>query len=388
VKISVVGAGYVGLSLATLLSQKNEVYVVDIIKEKIDMINNRLSPINDEEIKYYLKNKPLNLTATLDYVEAFRESQYIIISTPTNFDYKNNILDTTLVEDVIKKIISINIDTTIVVKSTVPIGFIRSIKEKYKIDNIFFSPEFLREGKALYDNLYPSRIIIGEKSERAKIFADLLKECSIKKDIPVKFMDNNEAEAVKLFANTYLALRVSYFNEIDTFSELKGLNTKDIIDGICLDSRIGDYYNNPSFGYGGYCLPKDTKQLFMNYENIPQNLIEAVINSNITRKNYVVNTILSKNPSIVGIYRLTMKKNSDNFRESAIHDIINKLKDNNIKIVIYEPNCKDTTFNNCKVIKDFDEFCKITDLVVANRLDKNINKIFYKVYTRDLFMRD
>ncbi len=387
-KIAVAGTGYVGLSLATLLSVENEVYALDIIPEKVEMINNRISPIKDEYIEKYFKEKKLNLKATLDYKEAFSGAEFIIISTPTNYDDEKNYFDTSSVEDIIKKVIDMGNNTTMVVKSTIPVGFISNMKKKYGIDNIFFSPEFLREGQALYDNLYPSRIIVGSKNEKAHEFAELLKSGAIKKDIEVRFMDSTEAEAVKLFANTYLALRVSYFNELDTYAELKGLNTKDIIEGVCLDPRIGSHYNNPSFGYGGYCLPKDTKQLLANYKDVPQNLIEAIVKSNDTRKTHIANRIMERNPKVVGIYRLTMKTNSDNFRASAIQGIIERLKNNNIKIVIYEPTLKDSIFNECPVIKDFDEFSSVSDVVLVNRLDENTKKIENKVYTRDLYSRD
>ena len=387
-KIAVAGTGYVGLSIATLLSQYNEVVALDVIKEKVDMINNKISPIKDKEIENYLSNKNLNLRATLDYKEAFEGAKYIVISTPTNYDEEKNYFDTSSVEDIIKKVISMNIDTTMVVKSTIPVGFIKSMKEKYNIDNIMFSPEFLREGKALYDNLYPSRIIVGEKSERAQEFANLLKEGALKEDIIVKFMDSTEAEAVKLFANTFLALRVSYFNELDTYAELKGLNTKDIIDGVCLDPRIGDYYNNPSFGYGGYCLPKDTKQLLANYNDVPQNMIGAIVKANDTRKRHIADMILKDNPKVVGIYRLTMKTNSDNFRASAIQSIIKLLEENNKQIIIYEPTINSEYFENYKVENDLEKFKEISDIIVANRLDENLNDIKQKVYTRDLYARD
>lgn len=384
-KIAVAGTGYVGLSIATLLSQNNEVVALDIIPEKVEMINKGISPIKDEYIEDYLKNKNLNLRATLDYKDAFKDAEFIVISTPTNYDDEKNFFDTSSVEDIIQKVISMNIETTMVVKSTIPVGFIEEMKKKYNIDNIMFSPEFLREGRALYDNLYPSRIIVGEKSERAEKFAELLKEAAIKKDIPIKFMHSTEAEAVKLFANTYLALRVSYFNELDTYAELKGLNTKDIIDGVCLDPRIGDYYNNPSFGYGGYCLPKDTKQLLANYDKVPQNLIEAIVKSNDTRKDHITKMILKKNPKIVGIYRLTMKTNSDNFRASAIQGIIQRLKANNINVIIHEPTLKTKEFNECHIVNDFDEFGNKSDIILCNRTDDKIKKHSDKIYTRDLF---
>lgn len=387
-KIAVAGTGYVGLSLATLLSQKNEVIALDVIPEKVEKINNRISPIQDQYIEEYFKTKELNLKATLDYKEAFNGAKYIIISTPTNYDEKTHFFDTSSVEDIIKKVISMNIDTTMVVKSTIPVGFIENMKKKYNINNIMFSPEFLREGKALYDNLYPSRIIVGEKSKRAEEFANLLKECCLKEDVTVKFMNSTEAEAVKLFANTYLALRVAYFNELDTYAELKGLNTKDIIDGVCLDPRIGNFYNNPSFGYGGYCLPKDTKQLLANYDNVPENLIEAIVKSNDTRKRHITDMILEHNPSVVGIYRLTMKSNSDNFRASAIQSVIKNLKDKNVRVVIYEPTLTTDTFDDLEVIKDLNEFKNISDIIVVNRVDDNLLDVKDKLYTRDLYSRD
>ena len=387
-KIAVAGTGYVGLSLATLLSQNNEVVALDVIKEKVEMINNRISPIKDEYIEYFFKDKNLKLKATLDYKEAFNGADYIIISTPTNYDDEKNFFDTSSVEDIIKKVKSMNIDTTMVVKSTIPVGFINYVKEKYDIDNIFFSPEFLREGKALYDNLYPSRIIVGEKSKRAEIFAELLRDASEKEDVVIKYMDSTEAEAVKLFANTYLALRVSYFNELDTYAEINGLNTKDIIDGVCSDPRIGSYYNNPSFGYGGYCLPKDTKQLRANYKDIPQDLIDAIVKSNDTRKDHIANMIIKKGVNIVGIYRLTMKTDSDNFRSSAIQGIIDRLKTKGLDVIIYEPTLNTSKFNGCEVIKDFDTFNKKSDIIVVNRNDENIKKLTKEIYTRDIFSRD
>lgn len=387
-KIAVAGTGYVGLSLAVLLSQHNEVYALDIMKEKVDMINNHISPIRDNEIEDYLKNKKLNLKATLDYKEAFKDAKYIVISTPTNYDDKTNKFDTSSVEDTIEKVISMNLDTTIIIKSTIPVGFTEKMKDKYGIDNIIFSPEFLREGSALYDNLYPSRIILGEKSKRAEEFANLLKEGALKENIDVKFMGNTEAEAVKLFSNTYLALRVAYFNELDTYCELKGLNTKEIIEGVGLDPRIGSHYNNPSFGYGGYCLPKDTKQLLANYKDVPENLIEAIVKSNDTRKTHIADMIISKNPKVVGIYRLTMKTDSDNFRSSAIQGVIQNLKKSNVEIIIYEPTLEDDEFNDCKVIHDFDEFKKCSDIIIANRLEDALKDCKDKVYTRDLYSRD
>lgn len=387
-KIAIAGTGYVGLSLATLLSQENEVMALDIISEKVDMINNHISPIKDKEIEEYLANKELNLKATLDYKEAFNGAKFIIISTPTNYDDRTNYFDTSTVEDIIQKVISMNIDTTMVVKSTIPVGFINSMKVKYGIDNIMFSPEFLREGKALYDNLYPSRIIVGEKSERAKEFASLLKDASLRKDVEVKFMNSTEAEAVKLFANTYLALRVAYFNELDTYAELKGLNTKDIIDGVCLDPRIGNHYNNPSFGYGGYCLPKDTKQLLANYDNVPQNMIEAIVKSNNTRKKHISEMILKRKPNVVGVFRLTMKSNSDNFRASAIQGVIKYLREMDVKVIIYEPTLKADSFDGVVVTHDLEAFKDMSDVIITNRMEKDLLDVADKVYTRDLYSRD
>ena len=387
-KIAVAGTGYVGLSIATLLSQNNEVVALDIVPEKVEMINNKISPIKDKEIEEFLKNKSLNLRATLDYKDAFSGAEFIVISTPTNYDDEKNFFDTSSVEDIIQKVKQLGINTTMVVKSTIPVGFIKAMKEKYQIDNIMFSPEFLREGKALYDNLYPSRIIIGEKSKRAEKFADLLKEGAIKKDVVVKFMDSTEAEAVKLFANTFLALRVAYFNELDTYAEIKGLNTQDIIEGVCLDPRIGSYYNNPSFGYGGYCLPKDTKQLLANFDNVPQNLIRAIVRSNRTRKKHITEMVMRKNPEIVGIYRLTMKTNSDNFRASAIQEIIERLKVEGVEVIIYEPTLKAEEFNGCKVVNDFKDFSEQSDVILANRFEETLENVKDKVYTRDLFSRD
>ena len=387
-KIAVAGTGYVGLSLATLLSQKNEVVALDILEEKVKMINDRISPINDKEIIEFFEEKKLNLRATLDYKDAFEGAKFIIISTPTNYDEEKNFFDTSSVEDIIKKVKDLSLDTTMVVKSTVPVGFIKEMKEKYQIDNIMFSPEFLREGHALYDNLYPSRIIVGEKSKRAEEFANLLKDSCYKKDVVIKYMDSTEAEAVKLFANTYLALRVTYFNELDTYAEMKNLNTKDIIDGVCLDPRIGDHYNNPSFGYGGYCLPKDTKQLLANFKDVPQNMIKAIIESNATRKKHVADMILKKNPKTVGIYRLIMKSNSDNFRASAIQSVIKHLNESSVKIIIFEPTIKEDKFENFDVIHDLNEFKKMSDVIVVNRIDNQLDDVKDILYTRDVFSRD
>ena len=388
-KIAVAGTGYVGLSLATLLSQNNEVYALDVIPEKVEMINNRISPIQDEYIEKYFKEKELNLKATLDYKEAFDGARFVIISTPTNYDEKTHFFDTSSVEDIIQKVKDMNDPNIVmVVKSTIPVGFINNMKEKYNIDNIFFSPEFLREGKALYDNLFPSRIIVGEKSKRAEEFAHLLSEGAIKEDITIKYMNSTEAEAVKLFANTYLALRVSYFNELDTYAELKGLNTKDIIDGVCLDPRIGTYYNNPSFGYGGYCLPKDTKQLLANYKDVPQTMIKAIVDSNDIRKKHIADMVLAKKPKTVGIYRLTMKAGSDNFRASAIQSVINLIKEKDVEVIIYEPTLKTDEFEGLKVEHCLDNFKNNSDVIIANRYDAELADEIDKVYTRDIYTRD
>ena len=387
-KIAIAGAGYVGLSLGTLFSEKNEVTILDIRPEKVDMINNRISPIEDKEINKYFSNKKLKLRATLDYKEAFNDAKYIIISTPTDYNPETESFDTTSVEDIIEKIISLNITPTIIIKSTVPVGYTESIKKKYNIKNIIFSPEFLREGYALYDNLYPSRIIVGDKSKIGREFGELLKECSLKKDVVVKYMNSMEAESVKLFSNTYLALRVAYFNELDTYAELNGLNTKDIIDGVCLDPRIGTHYNNPSFGYGGYCLPKDTKQLLANYSGKPQNLIEAIVKSNDTRKKHIANIIIKNNPKLVGVYRLSMKSGSLNSRSSSIIDVIRILKDKNIDVIVYEPNIKEKEFMGFKVINDLKQFKNMSTLIITNRKDKDLKDVESKVYTRDIYFRD
>ena len=384
-KIAVAGCGYVGLSLSTLLSQKHEVVALDIDEKKVDKINKRKCPIKDKLIEEYFKEKDLNLKATIDAHEAINNADFVIISTPTNYDDKTNYFDTSAVEDIIVKTIEFgNQDTTIVVKSTIPVGFIDHMKEKYNIDNILFSPEFLREGHALEDNLYPSRII-GSKSKKAKLFAELLKDAALKEDVQVLCIGGKEAEAVKLFANTYLALRVSFFNELDTYADVKGLKTKDIIDGVCLDPRIGSHYNNPSFGYGGYCLPKDTKQLLANYEDIPENLIGAIIKSNDTRKKYISDSIKKKKPLVVGAYRLAMKAGSDNFRTSAIKDIIESIKNDGINVVIYEPTIDDEMIMDCPVIKNLNDFKKMSDIILVNRLDENLMDSLDRVYTRDVY---
>lgn len=392
-KIAVAGTGYVGLSLAVLLAQHNSVVAVDVIPEKVEKLNNKISPIKDEYIEKYLAEEKLDLVATLDGAEAYKKAEYVIIAAPTNYDDELNYFDTSHVEEVIELVLSVNPSAVMVIKSTIPVGYTEGIRKKYKGAHIFFSPEFLREGKALYDNLYPSRIIIGEKSSEGEKFAQLLKQGAIKKDVPVLYMDSTEAEAVKLFANTYLALRVSYFNELDTYCESKGIDTKSIIDGVCLDPRIGTHYNNPSFGYGGYCLPKDTKQLKANFKDVPENLISAIVSSNETRKDFIADEIESlvsgkADKPIVGIYRLTMKSNSDNFRQSAIQGIIERLKNKGINICIYEPTLKDGSFMDCKVMSDFSKFEKMTTLIVANRIEKELCSFADKVYTRDIFSRD